>query len=84
VTGSDTSDRNTPKDDDRSPMARAVGKASEVTTIAFMMVLPVLLGYWLDVALSTLPLFAIIGLVLGMSCGIWQLIKLVNRQPDAD
>ena len=65
-------------------MAKAIGKASEVTTIAFMMVLPVLIGYWLDAYLfDTLPLCAIIGLVLGMTCGIWQLIKLVNRQPNS-
>ncbi len=63
-------------------MAKAIGKATEVTTIAFMMVLPVLFGYWLDVYLNTLPLFAIIGLVLGMACGISQLIKLVNRKPE--
>lgn len=70
-----------PKMDDRSPMAKAVGKASEVTTIAFMMVLPVLPGYWLDTYLNTLPLCSIVGLVLGMTCGIWQLIKMVNRKP---
>ena len=64
-------------------MAKAIGKASEVTTIAFMMVVPVLLGYWLDVYLGTVPLFAITGLVLGMTSGIWQLIKLVNRKPEA-
>lgn len=54
-----------------------------------MMVLPILLGYWLDLYLGTVPLFAVIGLVLGMSTGIWQLIKLVNQQspssaPDAN
>ena len=69
-----------PSRDDRSPVAKAIGKASEITTIAFMMALPILLGYWLDLYLGTVPLFAIIGLVLGMSCGIWLLIRLVNRQ----
>lgn len=65
-------------------MAKAVGKASEVTTIAFMMVLPILPGYWLDLYFGTVPLFAIAGLVLGMLCGVWQLIKLVNRKPPLD
>lgn len=73
-----------PPQDDRSPVAQAIGKASEITTIAFAMVLPILLGYWLDQALGTIPLFVILGLVLGMTSGIWQLIKLVNRQSGSD
>ncbi|MGI9518012.1 MAG: AtpZ/AtpI family protein [Pirellulaceae bacterium] len=69
-----------PSRDDRSPVAKAISKATEITTVSFMMVVPILLGYWLDLYLGTVPLFAILGLVLGMSGGIWQLIKLVNRQ----
>ena len=69
-----------PSRDDRAPVAKAIAKATEITTVAFMMVLPILLGYWLDTYLGTVPLFAILGLVLGMSMGIWQLISLVNRQ----
>ncbi len=70
-----------PSRDDRSPAAKAISKATEITTVAFMMVLPILLGYWLDQYLGTIPLFAMVGLVLGMSGGIWQLVQLVNRQP---
>lgn len=69
-----------PSRDDRSPVAKAVSKATEITAVSFMMVIPILLGYWLDLYLGTVPLFAMFGLVLGMSGGIWQLIKLVNRQ----
>lgn len=72
-----------PSRDDRSPVAKAIAKATEITTVAFMMVLPILLGYWVDTYLGTVPLFAILGLVLGMSTGIWQLIRLVNRQTSA-
>ncbi len=70
--------------DDRSPIAVALEKATEITTVAFVMVLPVLLGYWLDLYLNSVPLCAVIGLVLGMSTGIRQLIKLVNRQSPGD
>ncbi len=68
-----------PPQDNRSPYAKAIEKASQVTTIAFMMVVPGLLGYWLDSWLGTIPLFAALGLVAGISAGVWQLIKLVNR-----
>ena len=46
-----------------------------------MMVLPMLLGYWLDRYLATLPLFLIGGLILGMSAGILQLIKMTGAGP---
>lgn len=65
--------------DDRSSVAKGIGKASQVTAIAFIMVLPMLFGYWLDRYLLTLPLFVLIGLVFGLVAGIVQLIKLVNR-----
>lgn len=65
--------------DDRAPLARAFDQAIQVSTIAMMMVLPVLPGYWLDGWLGTLPLFTVLGLVLGMAVAISQLVKFVNR-----
>lgn len=68
-----------PNPDDRSGIAKAFQKATEVTTIAFMMVFPTLPGYWLDTYLNTVPLFTMLGFAFGMTGGIWQLIKMANR-----
>jgi F0F1-type ATP synthase assembly protein I len=65
--------------DDRSTYAKAIEKASQVTTVALVMVVPSLLGYWLDSWLRTVPLFTALGLLIGMPAGIWQLIRMVNR-----
>ncbi len=64
--------------DDRAPYAKAIDKASQVTTAAIMLALPMLLGFWLDKYLATTPLFVILGLVFGMVAGITQLIRIVK------
>jgi F0F1-type ATP synthase assembly protein I len=51
---------------------------STITTISFMMVIPPLLGFYLDNWLGTVVLFMFLGVVFGLICGIWQLTKLVN------
>ena len=45
-----------------------------------MMVLPALLGYWVDTRLGTVILFTFLGLLFGMGAGIWQLMKIVAQQ----
>jgi F0F1-type ATP synthase assembly protein I len=64
--------------DDRAPYAKAIDKASQVTTAALMLALPMLLGYWLDKYLATTPLFVILGLLFGMVSGTTQLIRIVK------
>lgn len=71
--------------DDRSLLARAAELASTVTTICVQMVVPVLLGYWLDLRLGTKAVFAILGGILGLSIGLWSLLRLtapLRRPPD--
>ena len=50
-------------------------------TLGFEVVLPVLLstygGYWLDERLGTLPLFLLVGVLLGMAAGFYTLFKRV-------
>ena len=63
-------------EDDRSAMAKAIGRASEASTVAFTIGICFLLGYWLDYSLKTSPLFSVIGLALGMITAFLQLLKL--------
>jgi len=62
--------------DDRSPLARAMALSATVMTIALEMALPGIAGYWLDRQLRTLPLCLIVGVMLGLAAGIYQLVRL--------
>jgi F0F1-type ATP synthase assembly protein I len=66
---------NTPPDD-RSALARALELGSLATTIALEMVVPIVLGLLLDRWLGTKAVFTIVGGVVGMAGGLWQLIRL--------
>ena len=45
-----------------------------------MMIVPAIIGYFVDQYFNTLILFTAIGLVLGIASAIWQLIKFVALQ----
>ena len=66
--------------DDRSPIAQALSKVTQVTSISLMTIIPAIIGYLTDQYFHTLILFTAIGLVLGMASAIWQLIKFVALQ----
>ena len=51
---------------------------SSIMTIAFMMVVPALFGFWLDNWLGTVAVFMFLGVILGVVAGVWQLVKLVQ------
>jgi F0F1-type ATP synthase assembly protein I len=72
---------NTPPDD-RSALSRAIELGSLVTTIAMEMVVPILLGHWIDEWLGTKAVFAILGAALGMTGGLWHLIRLARQMSD--
>jgi len=55
--------------------------ASRVTAIAMEMVVPVVLGYWADKKWGTGVVFVALGGILGMTLGLWNLIRLA-RPPD--
>jgi hypothetical protein len=68
-----------PPSDDRSPWALAMEWSSRMTAIAMEMVLPPLGGYWLDHKVGTrLPVFLIVGVVLGFTVSMIQLCKLAQ------
>lgn len=65
--------------DGRSPYALAMEWISRITTISLEMVLPGVIGYWIDLRLGTKVVFLILGVILGFVGGIWQLIKLTKQ-----
>ena len=70
-------------EDDRSPTAKALSKASHITSISLMMIVPAIFGYLIDQRLGTLILFTAIGLLIGMSAAIWQLVNFVAHEDRA-
>ena len=52
--------------------------SSHMTTIGLEMALPALGGYWLDRRLGTLPVFLMIGLLLGFVVGMLHLLQLAK------
>ena len=64
--------------DDRSPLTHAMELGSLATTIALEMVVPIVLGVLLDQRLGTKVVFAILGGAIGMTGGIWHLVKVAN------
>lgn len=66
--------------DDRSLMAQALSQGSHVTAISLMMVIPAIMGYFVDQRLNTLILFTGLGFVLGIAIATWQLVQFVRHQ----
>jgi hypothetical protein len=66
-----------PPNDARSPIAEAMQWVSRITTVALMTVLPILGGGWLDGRFAT-KYWGLVGLVVGLVLGGWQLMLLVR------
>jgi hypothetical protein len=64
--------------DDRSLLAKASQWATSASTVAAEMVVPILIGAWIDSRLGLKGLFAILGGVIGVTGGIWSLMKMVE------
>ncbi len=71
-------------DDDRASYAKALEWAHRITTISVMMVLPGLIGYFVDQRLGTVILFTVLGFLFGMAAAIWQLMKIVAAADSDD
>jgi len=52
--------------------------AARASVIALEMVVPTIIGVGLDRLFGTVVLFAILGVILGMALGFWQLIKIAK------
>ena len=66
--------------DDRSPTAKALSKVTEITAISLMMIVPAIVGHFIDRRFNTVILFTAVGLVLGVGAAIWQLVQFVAHQ----
>ena len=53
-------------------------------TIALGMVVPGLVGYWLDGRLGTHALLTILGFGLGVTFGIWELLRMTRPRRGND
>lgn len=64
-------------EDRRSPLAVALEWVSRITAVALAMVLPGLLGYWLDTKFGT-RFLAPAGFLFGIVGGMWSLLILTG------
>ena len=65
--------------DGRSPAARAAAWSTRIMTISLEMVVPGLVGYWLDKKLGTKFVFMLAGFVLGFATAIKHLLYLTGK-----
>lgn len=68
-----------PPEDLRSPLAIGLAWSSTISGIALQAILPSLIGLWIDRKLGTVLLFFFLGLVLGMTSAVIQLLRLVKK-----
>jgi hypothetical protein len=64
--------------DDRSQLAQAYQWAGRIIVVALTMVLPGLAGHWVDKQLGTVVFFLLIGLGLGCTAAVLQLIQITR------
>jgi hypothetical protein len=69
--------------DNRSPVAIAFEWSATVMTISAEMVVPGLLGYWLDQRLGTRALFLLLGFSGGGALAALSLGKIAKRRTDS-
>ena len=63
---------------ERSPMAIGSDWAARIMTISLEMVLPGLVGVWVDGLLGTMIVFTLAGFALGITAAIYHLIHLTK------
>ena len=66
-------------DDQRSMIAKAWGVGYQATSISLEMVVPGLIGLWVDRQVGTLPLFLILGVIFGMTAGMMHLVQFAKH-----
>ena len=65
-----------PPADDRSAISLAWAWGTRVTVVAAEMVVPGLIGHWIDTKLGIPLVFMLIGFALGITSAIMQLIRI--------
>ena len=64
---------------DQSALAKAIAIAHTLLAIAMQMALPPLLGYWLDLRWGTNSLLTIVGAILGLVVGMYNLVRTARK-----
>ena len=64
-------------------MAQAAIWISKITTAGLMMVLPAVLGRYLDGLWGT-EYLAIVGVVIGVTVGIWNTVRMASTPPNVE
>lgn len=64
--------------DDRSRQAIAYSWASRIISISFEMVIPGLVGVWLDRKLETKFVFTVAGFGIGLTLGMMHLLRIAR------
>lgn len=64
--------------DDRSSFATAYAWSARISSISLELVIPVVVGYWLDQRWGTLPLLLIVGVLLGFATATMSLLRLTK------
>ncbi len=67
-----------PPADDRSALSLAWAWGTRVTVIAAQMVVPGLIGYWIDEKLGTRIVFMLVGFAIGITSAIMQLVRMTG------
>lgn len=62
-----------------SPMGLAMDWVSRILAVALEMILPGLVGQWLDTRWGT-QFLALLGFALGVSLGVWHLLVMTKSQ----
>lgn len=68
--------------DDLSPMAVALAWSSRIMTVALEMVLPGLLGYWVDIQLGSTPWIMLLAFAFGGTTAMLHLIQMTKVARD--
>ncbi len=64
--------------EDPHAIARGMQWVARITTVALEMVVPAVIGGWLDNRFGT-SMLALVGLLIGVPLGLWHLIKMTKR-----
>jgi F0F1-type ATP synthase assembly protein I len=64
--------------DDRSRVAKAYDWASKIISVSIGMVVPAVVGHWIDRRLGTGPLLLVVGSILGLLVGMKNLLRMTR------
>jgi len=68
-----------PPEDDRTAVAVAYAWATRIIALSASMVVPALVGAWIDQKLNTKIVFLLLGLALGVAAAVVQLMRIVKE-----